>query len=450
MHTLLIWLRQHPALLQFILWPINRLSFVRGMLRDWVERVSAPPPNINLPSLQEKLERPQLLIDVSDIIRFDPGTGIQRVVRNLSRELLRLDQQTWQIRLVYVWQGRYYYANSYKSSLLGDQEVSSVLANRAVSVSDGDFFLGLDWAQPMLRDAESQLHQWGTLGVMRSIVVYDLLPLQLPHYFPAGVAADTQAWMSRIYRCMDHIFTISASVAADVSQWQTRHVPQSTIGVTPFQLGADLDALRSAAVAPDANIVNAVKKRKTVLMVGTLDRRKGYTQALQAFEKLWQEQDVNLIIVGRLGAGMQRFVKRVRRLSKHRQKPVFWLPRAPDEELAWLYKNSSLLLAASEGEGFGLPLIEAVDHGLPVLARDLGVFKEVLGASASYFNQQASSRELCRAIRDALNRPSGHQTSAPAVAPLTWEDSAQKLFNAITSLSQSPVMRIKDQKEQRL
>ena len=127
--------------------------------------------------------------------------------------------------------------------------------------------------------------------------------------------------------------------------------------------------------------VVAMKSRPSLLMVGTLEPRKGHTQALDAFELLWADGvEANLVIIGHEGWHVEDLVSR---LTRHRfaGKYLFWLSQADDHVLSLAYKDRRLL-AASEGEGFGLPLIEAARYGLPILARDLPVFREVAGKHA--------------------------------------------------------------------
>jgi glycosyltransferase involved in cell wall biosynthesis len=91
------------------------------------------------------------------------------------------------------------------------------------------------------------------------------------------------------------------------------------------------------------------------------------------------------------------------------------------------YQAGSALLAASEGEGFGLPLIEAAQHQLPIIARGLPVFKEVSGEHAFYFDGLKAD-DLAQAMRVWLDLYHAGQAPASKDMPwLTWEQSAQQL-----------------------
>jgi glycosyltransferase involved in cell wall biosynthesis len=93
-----------------------------------------------------------------------------------------------------------------------------------------------------------------------------------------------------------------------------------------------------------------------------------------------------------------------------------------------LYQQADCLIAASEGEGFGLPLIEAGQKGLPILARDLTVFKEVATDFASYFNG-LTGQELALAILEwmALNQQ-GNAPQSVNMPFLSWQQSAEQLL----------------------
>lgn len=166
-------------------------------------------------------------------------------------------------------------------------------------------------------------------------------------------------------------------------------------------------------------------------MVGTVEPRKGHAQTLAAFERLWaQGSDVDLVIVGRQGWMVEPLVARLRTHAEH-SKHLFWFEGASDDTLLSLYETSSALLLASEGEGFGLPLIEAAHHKLPVIARDLPVFREVAGEHAFYFSGTSDD-----SLYDALNRwlaqyAVNRVPSPEGIRWLTWTESVRQLVDAV-------------------
>ena len=175
-------------------------------------------------------------------------------------------------------------------------------------------------------------------------------------------------------------------------------------------------------------------------MVGTVEPRKGYLQAIDAFSLLWNEGvDINLVIVGKegwqsLAKDMRRDIpETVNRLRTHRErkKRLFWLEGISDEYLEKVYAASTCLIAAAYGEGFGLPLVEAAQHNLPIIARDIPVFREVVGEHAYFFEAEspeslASDIQVWLTLFGADRHPKS--TNLP---PLTWRESALQLCNVI-------------------
>jgi glycosyltransferase involved in cell wall biosynthesis len=165
-------------------------------------------------------------------------------------------------------------------------------------------------------------------------------------------------------------------------------------------------------------------------MVGTVEPRKGHAQALAAFELLWARGvEVNLAIVGKQGWMMDKLCEKLRSHPEKDQR-LFWLPGVSDEMLERLYQQCVCLLAASEGEGFGLPLIEAAQHHIPILARRLPVFEEVAGAHATYF-EGLEPEALAAAIEAWLDAHRRGAAPASDTMPwLTWQGATGQLVAA--------------------
>jgi glycosyltransferase involved in cell wall biosynthesis len=128
-------------------------------------------------------------------------------------------------------------------------------------------------------------------------------------------------------------------------------------------------------------------------------------------------------------------------------KRLLWLTEVSDEYLSQIYANSDCLIAASEGEGFGLPLIEAAQHALPIIARDIPVFKEVASDYAYYFNG-LEAQDLTYALQDWLVLESEKkQPLSHSMLFLTWAQSTKRVIEllqlALNYESPSPGGKIK-------
>jgi len=110
---------------------------------------------------------------------------------------------------------------------------------------------------------------------------------------------------------------------------------------------------------------------------------------------------------------------------------LFWMQDASDGMLDRVYAGARLLVAASLGEGFGLPLVEAARIGLPIVARDLPVFREVAGDHAYYFSS-TSADDLAGALKAWLElyREARHPRSE-GLPFVTWAVSTDELLDVV-------------------
>jgi glycosyltransferase involved in cell wall biosynthesis len=375
----------------------------------------------------------QILVDVSSVVRQDLRTGIERVVRAVLRELLHRAPVGWRVEPVMAAHGCYLYARSFTTAWLGLPPTGA--GDTPVEISHGDAFLGLDWAANVVPDQEPILQRYRTLGVDVTFIVYDLLPVTHPDFYPAGIEPMHGAWLATLGRTADGLLCISNAVADDLVGWLGAHNPRRAsslkIGVLP--LGADLQESVPSRGLPEnvQDLLDQIAARTSVLMVGTVEPRKGHTQVLEGFESLWdQGVDVNLVIVGKQGWMVDDLASSMRNHPALGRR-LFWFEDASDEWVEALYANVDLLLAASLGEGYGLPLIEAARHGVPLLVRDLRVFREVAGDHATYFSG-TTAEALARAVADWMKAASaGHVPASSGIRGRTWRECVDALLEAL-------------------
>jgi len=375
----------------------------------------------------------QLLADVSVISQSDAGTGIQRVVRELLRELIANPPPGYEVHPVYATRSRgFRYADQYYSKLMGNNP--SIESSRPVRVQAGDVFLGMDLAAHTLPRYHVQLGRWKASGVRFFFLVYDLLPVLHPEWFTTKLVKSYRDWIRTVAIFAHGAACISRSVSEELKQWLVDTYGKPTglsISVTWFHPATDISAdIPSRGQSTElAELLDCVGKRPTILMVGTIEPRKGYAQALLAFEKLWQEGwNVNLVIVGRAGWNVADLIRKIRNHPEAGNR-LIWLEDATDETLSALYESVDGLLMTSEGEGFGLPIIEAARYGKPVLARDIPVFREIAGDNARYFADN-TPEALGSEISAWLDLIQERQAiSSKSIRWLTWKESARQILD---------------------
>ncbi len=383
--------------------------------------------------VEENYPRRQLLVDLSEFVCRDAGSGIQRVVRNIVREWMLHPPEGWRVEPVYASVDREYcYARKFFADFPGGEAWGE--QDDPIEYSPGDIFLALDLQNHIVVAKRVFFQEMRKTGVKVFFVVYDLLPLNIPCCFPPAVSEVFRKWLSVVAES-DGAFCISATVAGELSEWLKKHGPGSSrpFRIDWFHLGSDeyFPAETGLLSPEEEEIIALVRSRPSFLMVGTVEPRKGHYQALEAFNQLWGSgKEISLVIVGRKG-WMVESIAEILRSHPEKGKRLFWLEGIRDEFLEKVYEASACLLALSEGEGFGLPLVEAARHKLPIIARDIPVFREIAGDHAMYFSARDRS-SLAECIRKWMElQKTGRHPRSEDMRCKGWRESAAQLLDKI-------------------
>ena len=367
--------------------------------------------------LSQRTGLKQILVDVSVIHRHDAGTGIQRIVRAVLNQLLSDPPAGYVVRPVAASRKQAYrYIDWDGAGIIQDEEGQ-------IHTQSGDIFLGLDLSAHIIPAHRHQLAEWKAQGAALHFMVYDLLPLHHPEWFSGKLVAAFRRWIKAVAVLADSAICISPTVEADIAAWfKDRYgLAPGSIPTRVIPMGWDIASTKPSHGLPPnfEKIMLQIQQRKTVLMVGTLEPRKGHAQVLEAYQRLWDaEQNYNLVIVGHPGWKTEKLQARLRHHPQRNQR-LFWLDDASDEALLKLYRACDGVIIASLAEGFGLPLIEALSHGKPVLARDLPVFRDQSQSGIEYFTAR-DGVDLSIVLASWLQRigdigersmPKGHQPS---------------------------------------
>jgi glycosyltransferase involved in cell wall biosynthesis len=264
-------------------------------------------------------------------------------------------------------------------------------------------------------------------GLRVATVVYDIIPVTNPEWFPReGGDVTFAGWLDCVLAVSDLVIAISAATASEVKSYVAAHPP------------ARSDPLRLAVVpcgwdlSPAAQPLGVkVRDADHFLMVGTVEPRKGHAQVLDTFERMWAAgSQARLTVVGRRGWLVADLQQRMSRLD--RSEPRFrWLERASDAELGELYDRCTAVIMASWAEGFGLPVVEAALRDCPVILRDIPVLREVAGETAVYF--AADGSDLAETITNVVDRTARCPLPRrPAGHVRTWREVALDLIGLLT------------------
>jgi glycosyltransferase involved in cell wall biosynthesis len=301
-----------------------------------------------------------------------------------------------------------------------DIRADEVLAAAQVRPTAPDWLLCID-LDSQLAAGVPRLQEARARGVGLAVNVFDLIPHTHPHWFPPGAAASSfTPWLRSVVEIADVLLVNSRATAKELETY-VRQAParrQDGFTVSWLPLGCDFEELSEAGTC----------ERETAhfLMVGTVEPRKGHRTVLDAFERLWAEgAGVELTVLGRSGWMVEEVTRRMEVLSA--TQPRFtWLQNASDSELDRRYRTCTAAIVASEGEGFGLPVVEAAMRGCPVIVNDIPVLREVAGDGATFFSPQ---RPLAEVLTGVLAGAAVAQASQASLR--TWRDVGGRLLRIL-------------------
>ena len=394
---------------------------------------------------QMPCDTPRLLVDVSMIVHHDAQTGVQRVVRAVWKELQRRDGDGFKLVPVYA-----SLDHGYAYAPLDIFVHPKIMAKpQPVMANAGDKFLGLDLSAHFLPKYRSQVRAWRANGATIHLVVYDLLPILRPEWFNNATAVHFRKWFAILANEADQAICISKQVSRDLRDRLTSSAQTSKLSIVNMAMGGDIAASRpSSGICKEVSLLlDRLRFRPAILMVGTIEPRKGYETAIAAFEHLWRSRSgeaPDLVIVGKGGWKTLAMQNKIRCHPEHNIR-LHWLDSVSDEGLCRLYDSCRGLFMASRAEGFGLPLVEAATHRRHVLARDLPVFREQSVPNVSYFEDDDVETLGERLMELTALGAKGR----PAVPNLpTWSASVDALlkdigiFQSVVTASTSPVQSV--------
>ncbi|KJZ36616.1 MULTISPECIES: glycosyltransferase family 1 protein [Pseudomonas] len=282
-------------------------------------------------------------------------------------------------------------------------------------------------------------------GVGIVSVIYDLIPVTHPQFYDARLVQVFNEWFDWISKTADGYVAISATVRDQVREELQRRLgpaKASELWFDYFHLGSELD-LSEATAAVEPRLTRLFKTPEPVfLMVSTIEPRKNHDYLLDAFELAWAAgSKAQLCIAGRIGWKCDALLARVRNHPQLNQR-LFMFNDLSDTSLEHAYSNASALVFPSWVEGFGLPLVEAMQRGLPAMGSDIPIFREIGGEFMAYFDL-AEPQTLADLV--ARFESSGQFPAARDVADWHWigwcEASAQLAEHTLRNLIDVPLVQ---------
>lgn len=296
---------------------------------------------------------------------------------------------------------------------------------------------GENWSRV---DYEAVARMRRARGTRVAAVCQDFIPVVAPQFFADGeFVTQFEAYAQFLINECDLIVSISNATSADVMDYAKRHGGLRG-GLEVVHLGADLAAPK--AVTRPAALTDA-QARRFVISVSTIQSRKNFDLLYHLWRRLTEQGTPDLptlVIVGQPGFGSSDLLWQIAHDPVTAQSIVH-LPRAGDDELAWLYQHCAFTLYPSFYEGWGLPVSESLAFGKYCLASNTSSLPEAGAGLAGHLDPLdfAAWRD---AVLDLIRSPEHLAACEAAIRanyrPVTWAQSARRLADVLRGLSVAP------------
>ncbi|MFC1615741.1 glycosyltransferase family 4 protein [Patescibacteria group bacterium] len=274
---------------------------------------------------------------------------------------------------------------------------------------------------------------------IKSIVtVHDLVALLYPKNHSKKAVLVEKLLLKKVVKKSAKILTVSKNTKADL--------------LNKFDMGEDkidviyCSASNSFKELETENLINYQKQNqipsKFFLAVGTVIPRKNYQKLVQAFALVHKTYpEYHLLIVGKEGWGTEKVLDEVEKnyLDKH----VHFLDYVSQSGLINLYNLATAFVFPSLYEGFGIPPLEAMKCGCPVIASNRSSVPEVVGKAAILVDpndQNGIAQAMKKFITDAMLRESFREKGLKQAQNFSWRKSAEKLLEIINTFRQQTLL----------
>jgi glycosyltransferase involved in cell wall biosynthesis len=244
---------------------------------------------------------------------------------------------------------------------------------------------------------------------VKMLTIYDIIPLIHPEYFDERFVDDFKSIMASFSPEKDFLFTISECTKRDLCSWFD--MDPERIFVTPLAAANDLyHPVQDKDELAKVRTKFAIPDGRYFLTLATVEKRKNLKMSIDCFRKVAREpgnEDLCFVLVGTRGWKVKELMEEIESDS-FLQNRVIFTGFVADKYLSALYSGAEAFLYPSLYEGFGLPPLEAMQCGLPVITSDSSSLPEVVG-DAGLLVDPTDKDGICEAMLTLLNDTDMHR-----------------------------------------
>ncbi len=261
------------------------------------------------------------------------------------------------------------------------------------------------------------------------LCVLDVSYKHFPELFTKRDLIQLALWGKYSLKHATKIITISQSSKNDIIE--EYRVPESKVDVVHLGIKQTTGVKMTKKELADKFGFNS----SYILFVGTLQPRKNIARLIEAFSKL--DTDSKLVVVGRPGWHYDEIISAPEKYGVSEK--VVFLKEVSDDELPSLYEHAEVFVLPSLYEGFGLPVLEAMRYGCPVVTSNISSLPEAGGDAALYFdpnNVDDIAKKIDKVLSDKTLREKMVKDGYEQIKKFSWEKTAKQVIKVLESAAQ--------------
>lgn len=265
------------------------------------------------------------------------------------------------------------------------------------------------------------------------VSIMDLAFMHFPQLFKKRDLYQLKSWTGYSVKKASKVITISKSAKDDIIN--EYNLPSSKVEVV--YPGIKDQNTKNRQISMDELEKKYKVKGKYILFVGTLQPRKNIVKLVEAFKQVSEKnKEIQLVIIGRKGWLFEEILESPKKFGV--QDKVLFLDNVTDEDLPSFYRNAQCFVLPSLYEGFGLPIVEAMQYGCPVITSNISSLPEAGGDAALYFdpnNVGEIARRISEVINDKLLRDKMVKEGYEQIKKFSWEKSAREVLSVLEEVA---------------
>lgn len=280
---------------------------------------------------------------------------------------------------------------------------------------------------------------WGTLhllprnnNIRKILTIYDLALMINPRWGNLKNAIIQNTLVKASIKRADQIIVISQSTKRDVVEKFGISDEKVSIAFPGFKMPSD--DRQMSFVRKD---IFDLSNKNYLLYVGTIEPRKNLINVIKAFNIIKEDYPAyQLVLAGKLGWNYSKILKKISTSKYHDS--IHQIGYISNDEKTCLYRNAKAFLFPSYYEGFGIPVIEAISFGLPVLTTNNSSLTEAAGPSEFYIENPDDYNEIAKVMKQILSTPrcelqKRNADSKNYINNFSWESFSKTIYRVIIS-----------------